>query len=568
MKNKDIIKLLSSTASFMQLHGENDFKIKSYTNAVYNLERISQKLNMLNLTELEGIEGVGKSIAKAINEINETGNFSKLTNLKINTPVGLLKLMKLRGIGANKLNTLWSELGIDSIDSLSEAVSKGSLKPLKGFGDKTIINISEVLDFAKEMEGFVHYADAERIGSEIKLLIENEIPNVKIEFAGKLRRRWEVINRLEFVIASENLMLIDKTLSSFDSIEKTASNSGLFTWRGKTISDEPIEVVFHFSSLEKFTSTLFLKTGSQNHLSFLIGETTLKKIAESKTFKTEEEIYGEAKLAYCAPEIREGSWELELAKNKALPNLVQTDDLVGVLHNHSKYSDGENTLEEMATFCQQQGYQYLGISDHSKATNFYANGMFEETVKKQHLEIDALNKKMTPFRIFKGIEADILADGSLDYDNETLATFDFVVASIHSGLIMDITKATNRLLTAIANPFTTMLGHMTGRLLLIRQGYPIDHKAVIDACAQYGVIIEINAHPQRLDIDWRWVNYALNKGVLLSINPDAHATDGFKNMYYGVCVGRKGGLTKEKTFNTWNMGDVETYFRKRKLRER
>ncbi len=567
MKNKDIIKLLSTTASFMELHGENDFKIKSYTNAVYNLERIGQKLERLNLTELEEIEGVGKSIANAINEINETGNYSKLTNLKTNTPLGLLKLMKLRGIGAKKLKTLWSELGIDSIDALSEAILKGSLKPLKGFGDKTINNISEILDFAKEMESFIHYADAEQLANEIKLKVEKEIPDVKIEFAGKLRRKWEVINQLEFVVATENLMQIDKTLNSFDSIKKTPSNSGLFTWRGQTISDEPIEVVFHFSSLEKFASNLFLKTGSQSHLSFTIGDATLKKIAESKPFKTEEDIYREANFAYCTPEIREGSWELELAKNNTLPNLVQTDDLVGVLHNHSKYSDGENTLEEMATFCQQQGYQYLGISDHSKATSFYANGMFEETVKKQHLEIDTLNNKMAPFKIFKGIEADILADGALDYDDETLATFDFVVASIHSGLIMDITKATNRLLTAIANPYTTMLGHMTGRLLLIRKEYPIDHKAVIDACAKYGVIIEINAHPKRLDIDWRWVNYALNKGVLLSINPDAHATDGFKDMYYGVCVGRKGGLTKEQTFNTWNVEQVETYFLERKLRE-
>ena len=567
MKNKDIIKLLSTTASFMELHGEHDFKIKSYSNAVYNLERINEKLARLNLAELEKIDGVGKSIAKAIDEINSTGSFGKLTELKAHTPIGLLKLMRLRGIGAKKLKTLWSELGIDSIDALSEAILKGGLKSLKGFGDKTIKNISEILDFAKEMEGFIHYANAEQLANKIKLRVEQEIPSVNIEFVGKLRRKWEVINQLEFVVAAENLMLIDKTLCSFDIIEKVPSKSGLFTWRGLTNTEEPIEVVFYFSSLEKFTSTVFLKTGSQSHLSFAVGDTSFKKIAESKPFNTEEDIYKEANLSYCEPEIREGTWELEQAKSSSLPKLVETTDLVGVLHNHSKYSDGENTLEEMALFCQQQGYQYFGISDHSKATSFYANGMFEETVKKQHIEIDGLNSKMAPFKIFKGIEADILADGALDYDDETLATFDFVVASIHSGLTMDITKATNRLLTAIANPFTTMLGHLTGRLLLIRKGYPINHKTIIDACAKYGVIIEINAHPKRLDIDWRWVRYALDQGVILSINPDAHATDGFKDMYYGVCVGRKGGLTKEHTFNTWNVDKVETYFRERKLRQ-
>jgi DNA polymerase (family 10) len=256
---------------------------------------------------------------------------------------------------------------------------------------------------------------------------------------------------------------------------------------------------------------------------------------------------------------------LPLAEKNALPTLLKTTDLQGVLHNHSTYSDGENTLEEMALHCKKEGYSYLGISDHSKATSFYANGMYEDTVKRQHIEIDALNKKMVPFKIFKGVEADILGDGSLDYDDETLASFDFIVASIHSGLSMDIAKATHRLLTAIENPYTTILGHMTGRLLLQREGYPIDHKMVIDACAKHKVIIEINAHPKRLDIDWRWVRYALDQGVILSINPDAHAIDGFEHMYYGVCVGRKGGLTKESTFNSWTTTQVETYFNKRKL---
>ena len=567
MKNKEIIKLLSTTVTFMDLHGENDFKTKSYTNAIYNLERTNQKLESLTLEELEAIEGVGKSIAKAIDEINKTGNSPKLEELINNTPKGLKKLLKLRGIGAKKLKTLWSELGIDGVEPLEKAIENGTLKPLKGFGDKTINNISEILSFAKEVEGYIHFADAEKIANELKIQIETKLEGVKIEFAGKLRRKWDVINQLEFVAAHDKLMLIDQALSKLENLTKDRSKSGLFTWRGNTIGEEPIEVIFHFSSAEKFYNTLLLKTGSQTHLTHQFKNGSLKKIAESKPFASEEEIYKELSIAYCEPEIREGSWEFELAEKNALPTLVESSDLTGVLHNHSKYSDGENTLEEMIEKCKQMGFAYLGISDHSKAASFYANGMFEETVKKQHLEIDELNKIHAPFKIFKGIEADILADGALDYDDDTLATFDFVVASIHSGLSMDITKATNRLLTAIANPYTTMLGHMTGRLLLLRKGYPIDHKTIIDACAKYGVIIEINAHPKRLDIDWRWINYALEQGVLLSINPDAHAIDGFKDMYYGVCTGRKGGLTKEKTFNSWKVEEVETYFKERKLKE-
>lgn len=566
MKNKDIIKLLSNTVAFMELHGENDFKIKSYTNATYNLERSASKLEKLTLTELENIDGVGKSIANTIDEINKSGSSSKLLELINNTPPGLIKLMKLRGLGPKKLKTLWAELGIDGAVSLTKAIEAGHLTKLKGFGDKTIRNISEILLFAKEVEGYTYYSEAEKLAAEINGKIEQKIEGVKIEVTGKLRRKWDIINQLEFVVASDNLMLVDKALSSFDILTKLPAKSGLFTWRGQTTGSESIKVILHFCSKEKFISTLFLKTGSQSHLSSSFGGKTLKKVAESNSFNSEEDIYKEINLSYCAPEIREGSWELKLAQNDKLPTLVQLDNLQGVLHNHSKYSDGENTLEEMVDQCKLMGYSYLGISDHSKAASFYANGMFEDTVRKQQFEIDELNKKHAPFKIFKGIEADILADGALDYDNDTLATFDFVVASIHSGLSMDINKATNRLLTAIANPYTTMLGHMTGRLLLLRKGYPIDHKTIIDACAKHGVIIEINAHPKRLDIDWRWVHYALEQGVLLSINPDAHATDGFKDMYYGVCVGRKGGLTNEKTFNTWNVEQVETYFKERKLR--
>ncbi len=566
MKNKDIIKLLSTTAAFMELHNENDFKIKSYSNAIYNLERTPLKLANLTLSQLKTIEGVGKSIAYAIDEINKNNTYKKLEELKAQTPIGLLKLMKLRGLGAKKLKTLWLELGIDGAEALALAIQNGKVSQLKGFGAKTIDNIKEVLAFSKASEGYLHYAVAEQLASHLQQKIKREIPDIIIAFAGKLRRKWEVINQLEFVIAANSLINVDKTLKGFEDIEKNLSKSGLFTWRGQTIGTEPIEVVFHFSSKEKFCSTLFLKTGSQSHLTHQFAKGSLKSMAESKPFNSEEEIYEALGISYCEPELREGTWELEHAQKNKLPTLVEYKDLTGVLHNHSKYSDGENTLEEMAQFCKEEGYQYLGISDHSKATSFYANGMFEETVKKQQVEIDILNKKMAPLKIFKGIEADILANGSLDYDTKTLATFDFVVASIHSGLSMDIAKATNRLLTAIANPFTTILGHMTGRLLLIRKGYPIHHKIIIDACAKYGVIIEINAHPKRLDIDWRWVNYALQQGVILSINPDAHATDGFKDMYYGVCVGRKGGLTKAQTFNTWSAAQIDTYFNKRKLK--
>lgn len=566
MKNKDIIKILSNSVSYMELHGENDFKIKSYTNAIYNLERTDVKLGILGLADLEKIEGVGKSIAAAIHEINTTGKYSKLDELVNQTPGGLRQLMKLRGLGAKKLKVLWSEAGIETIEALENAIEGGELTKLKGFGAKTVDNISELIAFARETKGWVHYAVAETIANELKSEVESKLSDAKVEFAGKLRRKWEVINHLEFVISCTSFDKIDSTLAQFGNIRKLPERSGPFTWRGETMDEDAVEVVFHYSSPEKFNNTFFLKTGSPLHLSQPINGKNLIEIAKTNLFDSEEAIYNTLGLAYCEPELREGTWELEKAQTNNLPKLVEYSDLKGVLHNHSTYSDGENTLEEMVAKCKEMGLTYLGISDHSKAAHFYANGMFEDRVKQQHEEIDELNKKMAPFKIFKGIEADILPDGALDYDPQTLESFDFVVASVHSGLSMDENKATQRLLAAIANPYTTILGHMTGRLLLMRKGYPVNHKAIIDACAEYGVIIEINAHPKRLDIDWRWVHYALEKGVLISINPDAHAIDGFKDMYYGVCVGRKGGLTKEKTLNAWSLEEVDQYFKQRKDR--
>jgi DNA polymerase (family 10) len=268
-------------------------------------------------------------------------------------------------------------------------------------------------------------------------------------------------------------------------------------------------------------------------------------------------------IQYIVPELREGLNEVDAATTNSIPDLIEYSDIRGSLHNHSTYSDGHNTLREMAEYCKGMGLEYLGICDHSKSA-FYANGLSVERIRQQHAEIDHLNSELEPFRIFKGIESDILSDGSLDYTDDILGEFDFVVASIHSNLRMDIDKATSRIITAVSNPFTTILGHPTGRLLLAREGYPVDHKAVIDACADHGVVIELNAHPYRLDLDWRWIRYAISKGVKISVNPDAHSTAGFHDMYYGVCAGRKGFLSSSDTLNCYSLDDIDAFFRARK----
>jgi DNA polymerase (family 10) len=267
-------------------------------------------------------------------------------------------------------------------------------------------------------------------------------------------------------------------------------------------------------------------------------------------------------LQYIEPELREGLGEVDLAANQGIPTLIEWSDLKGVLHNHTTYSDGVHTLREMADHCKSMGYGYLGICDHSK-TAVYANGLTIDKVLEQQAEIDKLNADYEGFKILKGIESDILGDGSLDYPEELLKTFDFVVASVHSGLKMNEEKATARLLKAIENPYTTILGHPTGRLLLARAGYPINHKKIIDACAANNVSMELNAHPYRLDIDWRWIPYCIEKGVKISINPDAHHKEGFKDMYYGICVARKGMLDAENCLNAMNLEAFLSYIQKK-----
>jgi DNA polymerase (family 10) len=309
-----------------------------------------------------------------------------------------------------------------------------------------------------------------------------------------------------------------------------------------------------------FYALLVELTGNDAHF------TMLKELIGTKWNEnrdSEEEIYTTIGLDFVPPPIREGKYELEMAQNHHVPKLITDKDIKGILHAHSTYSDGLKSLEIMATRCKELGYEYLGFTDHSQSA-FYANGLKPDRIIEQHNEIDELNKKLHPFKIFKGIESDILGDGSLDYDNKVLQSFDFIIASIHSNLKMTEEKATARLIAAIKNPYTTILGHPTGRLLLAREGYPIDHKAVIDACAKHNVVIELNANPFRLDLDWRWIQYAKEKDVLISINPDAHSLEGLNDVHYGIKVAQKGGLNKEFTFNSKSRENISLFFANRK----
>ncbi len=564
LDNNSIVKTLSFYVNLMTLHEENEFKIKGYNNAIFNLERYNESLAETSLADLEKISGVGKNTAKAIEEINQTGKLEVLEILKKQTPDGVIEMLSIKGIGAKKVKLIWKELNITDTTPLLECIEKGELSKIKGFGEKTAQNIKETLLYLEANKYKLHYATAETLANQLVNGLKEQFPNAMIEVSGGLRRKMEIINEVVLVIGTDDKLSISEYLAANKLLTHHPKKSGSFNWRG-VITDGEVPFNIRFCTKEKFYNVLLQTTGSALHLSQSIkGDLNLNGVLKMHDLVSESQAYELLEMPYIVPELREGQFEWQAAKDNQLPQLVEMKNLKGILHNHSTWSDGTHSLRQMAEKCRDLGYEYLGISDHSKSAFYYANGLYEERIKKQHEEIDQLNIEMAPFRIFKGIESDILTDGKLDYDDDVLASFDFIVASIHSGLSMDIKRATDRLLTAIANPYTTMLGHPTGRLLLKRKGYPIDHKTIIDACAKYGVIIEINASPKRLDLDWRWVHYAIEQGVKLSINPDAHKMEGYGDMYYGLCVGRKGGLTKEMTFNAQSLEEVDVYFQKRK----
>lgn len=563
MDHKTILKKLKLGIQLMELHDENPFKIRSYQSALSSLERGDQDIMALSDTELTQINGVGKSVIEVIQSLKATESYPLLDQLLEKTPAGILEILQIKGLGPKKVKILWEELGITSTHELMEACQSGKVAQTKGFGEKTQETIIQNLEFKASNAGKWLYADVEEIVDQFAQSLKHLLTHSELAVVGDFARKMEIISAAEILIGSDGLTPIKSHLSTLEPIEWDWQVSGPKTWIGK-FHEQDLEVIFHFCSKAEFNWKKLAYTGSKAHLtSFVDDSETVSEKLLKKDYSSEEEFFSKNQLQFIPAEMREGFGEVDLAKENKIPKLLQDSDLKGILHNHSTYSDGKHSLRQMAEYCKSLGYEYLGISDHSRTAS-YAGGLEIEKVMKQHAEIDELNRELAPFKIFKGIESDILGDGSLDYPDDVLASFDFVVSSVHSILNMDINRATERLLRAIANPYTTILGHPTGRLLLRREGYPIDHKTIIDACAARNVVIEINANPWRLDLDWRWVRYALDKGVKLSINPDAHEMDGYADMKYGVLVGRKGGLTKEMTLNAMKREEITAFFADRK----
>ncbi len=533
MNNIEIAQHFALLADLMELHGENPFKIKSYTFAARHLKNIDAPLANLTVEELEEIEGVGKAIAANIFHLCRSGKLDLLEKYLSVTPPGVVELLKIKGIGPKKIAQLWKELEIESIGELEYACNENRLITLKGFGAKTQENILQQIQFINQSSNKFLWANMEELANEILHDLQQQYPDLLISVCGDFRRKDIVLGGIDFLIGNED-----------PSIQQDIANK---------YTAYPVR--FSFCNKDGFYLRLLELSSDAAHFSFLS-----YKIDTAKSFHSEKEIYEAAGYAFIPPELRDNRIEWDMAERNELEELVQLGDIKGIVHAHSDYSDGSNTLKEMANYCKEQGFEYLVISDHSKSA-FYADGMKEDKIQQQHQEIDRLNAALAPFRIFKSIESDILNDGSLDYSNEVLQSFDLIIASIHSQLRMTEEKAMQRLIKAIENPYTTILGHLTGRLLLSRQGYSVNHKKIIEACAANNVCIELNANPYRLDIDYSWIRYCQEKHVMVSVNPDAHNLRGVHDIQYGVHAARKGGLLKGFTLNALSKDNFEKYLK-------
>ena len=549
LDNYFIADQFSLLAKLMDIHGENSFKAKAYSAAAYTIEKLPQQVSEIDVNKLSSIKGIGDSAAKKIVEILQTGELKVLTDLIAKTPPGIMEMLSIKGIGPKKIATIWKEMEIESLGELLYACNENRLTLYKGFGEKTQKNVQEAIEFYLSNIGSYLFAQIESYAEAITQKLKSSFEDFEFLITGDFRRHVETIDTLQWVTnlpvpALQGFMLTNNFVAG----EETTD---FICYKG----DENILLKFYHVSKENRYKKLFETSCSEI---FLNEWNKIFPQWKEKNYAEEEEIFSAAGTSFIPSFLREKENIIHLAKENKIPEAILPNDITSIIHSHSKWSDGANTIEEMAKEAIARGLQFLVISDHSKSA-FYANGLSVERIQAQHAEVDELNAKFAPFKIFKSIESDILNDGSLDYDDTILASFDLIIASVHSNLKMNEEKAMMRLMTAISNPYTNILGHATGRLLLSRNGYPVDHKKIIDLCAEKNVVIELNAHPRRLDMDWRWIDYCVEKNVLISIDPDAHSLAGFNDTRYGVLAAQKAGLTKLQNLSSFSLQQFQEW---------
>lgn len=561
MTARQVAGILYDIETFLQLQGENDFKSRAYGRAARALETSGlTTVEEGNVREWSAIPGIGKGLAAEIMEIARTGTSVQFETLRAATPPGLLEILKIPRLGAKKVRALYLELGIASLGELEYAARENRIITLPGFGAKSQENILAGIEEVKRTRGKFRI-DAGLREAEHLLGLMRKLPSVaRAEVAGGLRRGGEEFAALTFVVESASPETLAVELAALEGLDDVEQEGRVI----RAVADQRFAVVIHIASREHFFAILHQRTGASDYAfmvsipladrGFDLRSDGLYREGEPVALATEEELFELAGMQYVPPEIREGIGEVRHALDGTLPELVTMADLRGVLHVHSVWSDGRSTLAELAEHARSQGYSYLLVTDHSKAA-FYANGLDEARLEAQGKEIDEINRRYDPveFRLLKGIECDILADGRMDLSDDALSSLDAVVASIHSSFQLPMEAQTERLIAALEHPAVTILGHPTGRLILGRRGYEVDLRRVIDRAGELGKSIELNANPHRLDLNWRMVRHARRKGVKVAINPDAHSLADFGNVRYGLILGRKGWLTREDVLNAMDV---------------
>lgn len=547
MTNKQIAYAFDDLANLMELHEEDDFRIRSYRNAYLNLRKLDAPLEGMSDADIKNIKGVGPAIASKIRELLGNGRMNTLEEYREKTPPGVVEMLEVNGFGPKKVRVVWKDMGIETVGELWYACNENRLIEFKGFGLKTQEDLQKKLEYFFKSRDKLRLDAAFDAAEQTIQWLRECWPSARIETVGDLRRTAPVVSKVELLAASDEAL----TLNLEDSDDRSVQNAESGGYKIRIGDNATVWV--HTCQPNEWGSKQFKLTGSREFVEQFVRDNAG---IDFRNLPDEMAVFERSTSAFVLPEQRD--LLPEGGQPPILPKEALDITLRGVLHIHTTWSDGLHSLRDMCEYARSLGYAYIGITDHSQSA-FYANGLKADRVVAQWAEIDALNQEMAPFRILKGIESDILNDGSLDYPDDILAGFDFVIASVHSNLKMTIEKATERVVRAIENPYTTILGHPTGRLLLSREGYPLDWTAVMDACQKHGVAIELNANPHRLDIDWTLIPEAMRRGIKISINPDAHSREGINDVKYGLMVARKGGLTAAHCLNA---GDVSNWLKR------
>lgn len=561
-----VTKILEDIAVLLELTGENPFKSRAYQNAARNLEKVESDLDeVVRQGKIYEIEGIGEAIGKKIVELMTTGKLEYYEKLKTSVPSGHLEMLKISGLGPKKIHALYEQLGIKTIGELEYACHENRLVELKGFGKKSQENILAGIEKLKIYKERRLYAEVEGQAETLLTSLKEYKDISAVSIAGSLRRGNETVKDIDILASSTNS---EKLAQAFANMDEVASIIASGETKVSVILKSGINADLRIVTESEFPYALHHFTGSKEHNTAMRGRAKDMglKMNEYGLFRgeknikcaSEDEIFAALGLQFIEPELRENMGEIEAAEKSVLPLLVEKKDVQGLFHIHTNFSDGTDTLESIVNAAKKMGLKYIGISDHSRSA-YYAGGLKMEDIQRQHELIDKLNEKYKPFYIFKGIESDILPDGSLDYDEGVLARFDFVIAAVHSNFNMSAEEMTGRIKKALLNNYATMLAHPTGRLLLSREPYALNIMEIIDAAAELGRALELNANPHRLDLDWRNCIHAKKKGVKIAINPDAHQIGGLQDIGFGIKIARKGWLTKGDCLNCLNLKEMKAY---------